>query len=118
MSDFDPTKVFKDLLVDLDKHVKELEERQRIEHEKFASEHPEQVKCNHGIVFDEEAAKELSKNTTVDTTLDPAVAFIMGPSSSTEIRKRWPRLCGLCPKGCGYNGIYYASFAHYLYGDW
>jgi hypothetical protein len=30
-----------------------------------------------------------------------------------EAHKKW-----LCPKGCGYNGIYYASAAHYSYGDW
>lgn len=38
--------------------------------------------------------------------------------TATEVRQQFPRLSGLCPKGCGYNGIYYASFAHYLHGDW
>ena len=53
--------------------------------------------CNHGITFDEEAAKGLS---------------------ASEVKKRWPRLSATCPKGCGYNGIYYASYMHYLSGDW
>lgn len=53
--------------------------------------------CDHGVSFDKEAAESLS---------------------TEEIRRRWPRLFGLCPKGCGYDGIYYASYAHYVYGDW
>ena len=53
--------------------------------------------CSHGVTFDEEAAKPLSEG---------------------EIRKRWPRLCGPCPLGCGFTGIAYASLAHYVYGDW
>lgn len=53
--------------------------------------------CTHGVTFDEEAAK------------------LMG---SREVRQRWPRLSGLCPIGCGYEGIAYASFKHYIYGDW
>jgi len=53
--------------------------------------------CTHGIIFNEDEAQSLPLN---------------------EIRKRWPRLCGKCPLGCGFNGIAYASLAHYLYGDW
>lgn len=53
--------------------------------------------CDHGVSFDEEAAEKLDV---------------------PEIRKRWPRLDGTCPKGCGYVGIAYASQAHYIYGDW
>lgn len=53
--------------------------------------------CDHSVSFDEKAAKELS---------------------ASEIRRRWPRLDGLCPKGCGFNGIAYASFLHYVSGDW
>ena len=53
--------------------------------------------CNHGIAFDRLAAADLSV---------------------AEIRKRWPRLFGKCPKGCGYDGIYYASSEHYTMGDW
>lgn len=36
--------------------------------------------------------------------------------SVQEIRKRWPRWAGTCE--CGYNGIYYASWEHYIAGDW
>lgn len=63
-----------------------------IEHDKS-----EEKQCDHGVTFDEEAAKGLP----VD-----------------EIRKRWPRGWGPCPKGCGWDGIAYASTAHYVYGDW
>ena len=53
--------------------------------------------CDHGVTFDQEAAEGLD---------------------TYEIRKRWPRLHGECPKGCGFSGIGYASYAHYIYGDW
>ncbi len=53
--------------------------------------------CDHGIVFDAQAAKHLSPH---------------------EVRRRWPRLFGNCPKGCGFSGIGYASFEHYISGDW
>ena len=53
--------------------------------------------CDHGVAFDEDAAKGLS---------------------AEETRKRWPRMFGACPKGCGFNGIAYASFGHYIMGDW
>lgn len=57
----------------------------------------EQLNCNHGIFFDEEKSKFMT---------------------SHEVRKTYPRLSGLCPKGCGYKGIYYASYSHYIAGDW
>lgn len=56
-----------------------------------------EVECNHGVTFDEDAARGLS---------------------AEEVRKRWPRLAAGCPFGCGFRGIYYASYAHYLCGDW
>ena len=56
-----------------------------------------QQPCDHGLTFHERKARYLS---------------------TAEIRKRWPRLFGKCPKGCGYEGIAYASWAHYHYGDW
>jgi hypothetical protein len=78
-----------------------------------------QSKCDHGVTFNEEEAKKILESTPEDPEDDPALAFIMGPVNGTsEIRKRWPRLSGPCPKGCGYNGIAYASYAHYIYGDW
>lgn len=52
--------------------------------------------CNHGTLFDEAAAVNLS---------------------ASEVRKRWPRFSGTCLE-CGYSGIYYASFMHYVSGDW
>jgi hypothetical protein len=70
--------------------------------------------CDHGVTFDEEAARALLSNRHPATALD----FIMGDPSSSEIRRRWPRLCGKCPKGCGFDGIAYASHMHYLMGDW
>ena len=79
---------------------------------------PGKDKCDHGIFFDEKAAQELLDNAIVDPNLDLDVAFVLGNPASLEIRKRWPRLNGLCPLGCGFNGIYYASFAHYTMGDW
>jgi hypothetical protein len=54
-------------------------------------------KCDHGVTFDEEAAQGLTVH---------------------EIRAKWPRLFGECPRGCGYRGIAYASFVHYLSGGW
>lgn len=53
--------------------------------------------CDHGVTFDADAATGLSAD---------------------EIRRRWPRLDGSCPRGCGYSGIAYASKKHYVYGDW
>lgn len=53
--------------------------------------------CNHGVTFDGEAARTLSVK---------------------EIRQRWPRLFGVCPLGCGFNGIAYASAEHFINGDW
>ncbi len=55
------------------------------------------TKCDHGLKFNLEEAINLS---------------------TTEIRRRFPRLYGPCPKGCGFNGIAYVSTAHYVYGDW
>ena len=52
---------------------------------------------DHGVEFD----YEWSKGKTAD-----------------EVVKRYPRLNGLCPKGCGYVGIAYASYEYYLSGDW
>lgn len=53
--------------------------------------------CDHGLSFDAAAA---------------------ATCSVTEIRRRWPRIFGQCPKGCGYSGIAYASSEHMIAGDW
>lgn len=58
---------------------------------------PDPETCNHGITFDEEESEGLDEY---------------------EVQRRWPRLHGACPWGCGYVGIYYASAMHYIMGDW
>lgn len=79
----------------------------------------EQSECDHGVTFDEKAAKKL-----LDAAPPPKddIEFIMGSEAHKEIRKRWPRGWFTeerpCPKGCGFVGIAYASEAHYTYGDW
>jgi len=60
------------------------------------------AECDHGIVFDEAEADRLLKE----------------PGGCAKIRRRFPRLDGPCPKGCGFNGIGYASLMHYVAGDW
>jgi hypothetical protein len=57
----------------------------------------EDPKCDHGVTFDSKESEGLS---------------------AYEVRRRWPRLFGECPKGCGFKGIGYASFEHYIAGDW
>lgn len=57
----------------------------------------DKTECTHGITFDEVVAEKCSVS---------------------EVRANWPRLYGSCPLGCGYNGIYYASTAHFVMGDW
>jgi len=57
------------------------------------------VECDercHSVAFDEEAAKGMSAD---------------------EVRKRWPRVWVNCSV-CGFSGVSYASFAHYVAGDW
>lgn len=36
---------------------------------------------------------------------------------SHEVKSRWPRFSGMCPD-CGWHGIMYASYSHYIHGDW
>lgn len=36
---------------------------------------------------------------------------------SEEVRKQWPRFQGECPS-CGLRMITYASYEHYIMGDW
>jgi hypothetical protein len=77
--------------------------------------------CHHGVHFDKEAAEALLRNAP-KRKVDPALAFILGSTASNEIRKRWPRgwfdADHPCPLGCGYVGIAYASYEHYIMGDW
>lgn len=80
---------------------------------------PDQEKCDHGVFFDLEEAKKILEETKENNSGDPALDFIMGPVNATsKIRKRFPRLDGKCPKGCGFYGAAYASYEHYIYGDW
>lgn len=67
----------------------------------------EMPECDHGISFEKE--EYLQRDV-------PEIA--RKPISSTEVRRRWPRLDGRCPLGCGYTGIFYASYLHYIAGDW
>ena len=53
--------------------------------------------CSHGVLFDPEAARTMNED---------------------EVRRKFPRLDGRCPIGCGYSGIAYASVEHYIAGDW
>jgi hypothetical protein len=89
-----------DLLSDFNKRMDEFSKHLDAEQDKWAEENPVQAACDHGVVFDEEEYKKV------------------GNMSDTEVRKRWPRLMGACPKGCGFNGIGYASYLHYIAGDW
>jgi len=70
--------------------------------------------CDHGVTFDAEEARRILDGWVPKD----GVEFVMGNPASAEIRKRWPRLDGVCPKGCGFVGIGYASREHYISGDW
>jgi len=70
--------------------------------------------CDHGVTFDSDEARKILSGWKAKN----AIEFIMGNPASDEIKRRWPRLSGTCPKGCGYVGIAYASYEHYISGDW
>lgn len=73
-----------------------------------------QTECDHGVVFDKAEADRLLSNWKPAN----AVESIVGNPARHEVRRRWPRLFGACPKGCGFNGIAYASREHLIAGDW
>lgn len=54
--------------------------------------------CDHGVTYDR--------------------SQISAGAPAHEVRKKYPRLDGTCPLGCGYVGIAYASMEHYVMGDW
>lgn len=58
---------------------------------------PDALPCDHGVEFNVEECACLTPH---------------------QVRNRFPRLDGQCPKGCGYCGIYYFSYEHQIYGDW
>ncbi len=70
--------------------------------------------CDHGVMFDKAEADKILARWSAMTPVE----FVAGNPAAAEIRKRWPRLHGPCPKGCGFTGIAYASMAHYAAGDW
>lgn len=75
---------------------------------------PQEGRCAHGVTFDTETARKMLDGWQPKGAAD----FINGNPASAEVRRRWPRLSGACPLGCGYNGIAYASAEHYAAGDW
>jgi len=62
-----------------------------------------------------EDQKERQRECTHGITFDEVQGLRMSP---INVRRLWPRLFGPCPLGCGYSGIYYASWAHFIAGDW
>ena len=83
----------------------------------------EEPACDHGVTFDQEAAERVIREVKTVSSGDAVIDFIAGPVDAVAvIRKRWPRGWFTkekpCPKGCGFVGIAYASYAHYIAGDW
>jgi hypothetical protein len=70
--------------------------------------------CDHGLVFDLEEAKRILGAWQPRDFAD----FVVGNPEHAKVRERFPRLWGACPKGCGFEGIAYASAEHCAYGDW
>lgn len=61
--------------------------------------------CDHGLTFDAVEAERILGEWTPQNPAE----FILGNPASQAVRKRFPRLDGPCPKGCGFAGISYAS---------
>jgi hypothetical protein len=61
-----------------------------------------------------EAREEACTHYKIMPKFDPVASIGL---TSSEVRKRWPRGAGTCPD-CGRGGIFYASYMHYLAGDW
>lgn len=84
--------------------------------------------CDHGVTFDIEAASQVIRDAgdaraRQRAKVGAAVDFVLGDTDAVQvIRKRWPRgwftAKNPCPKGCGFVGIAYASYAHYIMGGW
>lgn len=76
-------------------------------------------KCDHGVTFDEDLCYQAHRAFRAAIAVCTPEEQAKGEAAFTrEVRHRWPRLDGPCPKGCGYCGIAYASTAHYIMGDW
>lgn len=67
-------------------------------------------------LFNESPYRTQAECQTCKVEFDLDLASTLG-LESYEVRNRWPRWFGKC-NDCGYEGIRYASFAHYVYGDW
>ncbi len=61
-----------------------------------------------------EETAEVCKHENLPVRFDPEIAQGM---SANEVRKTFPRYSGPCPD-CGVQMIGYASFQHYIAGDW
>lgn len=98
--DDDTKKWIDDFNKSMDEWNKAFDERMKVAHDEWVEKNPAQAACDHGVCFDEDAFRQHEN------------------MSAEEVRKRFPRHFGECPKGCGYNGIAYASMLHYIAGDW
>lgn len=70
--------------------------------------------CDHGLTFDLEEAQQILGDWRPSSSFE----FVMGNPRHAEVRRRFPRLEGQCPKRCGFVGIAYASADHFVSGDW
>lgn len=64
-----------------------------------ADQDAQQVKCEHKKVM---------------PAYEPVAANLM---TAFQVRQHFPRFAGECPD-CGFDGVIYASFEHYIAGDW
>lgn len=82
----------------------------------------EKTGCDHGVVFDEDACRALYADwkqfVEANWPMSSEQYARFGQQFTSEVRQRWPRLWGKCPKGCGFDGIAYASQLHFVMGDW
>lgn len=58
--------------------------------------------------------KSECEHTSLKPAFDEEKAKTM---TASQVRQTYPRAYGKC-KECGWEGIMYASYAHYIYGDW
>lgn len=59
-------------------------------------------------------ARDVCPHTLVQPTFDEEAARGL---DEYEVRRRWPRFMGQCPT-CKGQVIIYASYLHYIMGDW
>lgn len=68
----------------------------------------------HTPIVSSRPAEESCDHASAMPTFDAQAAEGLG---AREVRLRWPRFEGSCPT-CGARVLCYASFEHYLAGDW